>query len=96
MSEQFSQLLERAIGEYVRACVEFVLREGSAESVNSTGDALRKLIYDQRDELLNALNLILPLAKGYAPAGQTPEAKRTCNAWISAAEAAIAKATGLE
>lgn len=45
-------------------------------------------------ELLEALILVLPLAKGYRPEGQTAAARRTCNSWIDAAEAAIAKATG--
>lgn len=45
-------------------------------------------------ELLNALQLILPLAKGYAPSGQTKTARATCDSWIAAAEAAIAKAEG--
>lgn len=44
-------------------------------------------------DMLDALVLILPLAKGYAPEGQTAEAKRTCDAWIAFAEAVIAKAT---
>ncbi|MGV3580029.1 hypothetical protein [Brevundimonas sp.] len=46
-------------------------------------------------ELVEALQLILPLAKGYAPEGQTTTAKRTCASWIEAAEAALAR-TGAE
>lgn len=45
-------------------------------------------------ELLEALRLILPLAKGYRPEGQTATARATCNSWVEAAEEAIAKATG--
>lgn len=45
-------------------------------------------------DLLEALLLILPLAKGYAPEGQSLTARQTCNSWITAAEDAIAKATG--
>ncbi len=45
-------------------------------------------------DVLEALELILPLARGYRPAGQTDTAKRTCNSWIQAAEAAITKAKG--
>lgn len=44
--------------------------------------------------LLQALTLILPLAKGYSPEGQSLTARRTCNEWVTAAEDAIAKATG--
>jgi len=43
-------------------------------------------------DLLDALALILPLAKGYRPEGQTDTARRTCQSWIEAAEEAIAKA----
>ena len=46
-------------------------------------------------ELLDAIQLILPLAKGYAPAGQTDTAKRTCRSWIEAAEEAVAKADAI-
>ena len=45
-------------------------------------------------DLLEALQLILPLAKGYAPEGQSLTARRTCNEWVTAAEDAIAKAIG--
>ena len=44
-------------------------------------------------DLLRALNLVLPLAKGYAPVGQTDTAKATCRSWIEAAQEAISKAT---
>ena len=44
--------------------------------------------------LYEALVLILPLAKGYAPDGQSDCAKKTCRAWIEAAEAALARARG--
>ena len=40
-------------------------------------------------DLLEALELILPLAKGYAPKNQTDSAKRTCRSWIASAEAAL-------
>ncbi len=43
-------------------------------------------------DLMAALELILPLAKGYAPKGQSATAKKTCREWIFFAEAAIAKA----
>lgn len=43
-------------------------------------------------DLLAALKLILPLAKGYAPDGQTRSARDTCNSWIEIAMAAIARA----
>jgi len=45
------------------------------------------------EELLDVLRLILPLAKGYAPTGQTDEARKTCQKWVDAAEAVIAGIT---
>lgn len=45
-------------------------------------------------DLLKALKLILPLAKGYSPRGQSERARATCSGWIEAAEAALAKASG--
>ncbi len=48
----------------------------------------------EKAELLTALQLILPLAKGYQPEGQTDTARATCRSWIEAAETAIAKAEG--
>jgi hypothetical protein len=42
--------------------------------------------------LHGALELVLPLAKGYAPPDQTVTAKATCRSWIAAAEAALALA----
>lgn len=45
-------------------------------------------------DLLEAVRMILPLARGYAPAHQTAEARRTCDGWLAAAEAAITKAVG--
>ncbi len=47
---------------------------------------------NSHEALVEALELILPLAKGYAPKGQTPKARQTCNAWIAAADAALALA----
>ena len=45
-------------------------------------------------ELYDAIELILPLARGYRPEGQTYEARQTCRSWIEAAENALAKARG--
>lgn len=53
-------------------------------------------LYASAPDLLEALTLILPLAKGYRPEGQTDTARRTCNSWVEAAEEAIAKATGAD
>lgn len=55
MSEQFSKRLERALAEYVKAHVEFVLQVGQPDDVNRTGDALRKLIYEEVDGLLTVM-----------------------------------------
>jgi hypothetical protein len=44
-------------------------------------------------DLLDAVRMLLPLAKGYAPPHQSDSAKRSCADRIEAAEAAIAKAT---
>ena len=62
-------------------------------------DRLREAMADEIDrlkaintDLLKALELILPLAKGYAPKGQTDAAKRTCRSWITEAEAAVDRA----
>jgi len=43
----------------------------------------------ENDRLRAALRLILPLAKGYSPPGQSESARRTCNEWIAAAEAQL-------
>ena len=43
-------------------------------------------------ELYEALQLILPLAKGYRAQPKSDSARRTNDAWIAAAEAALAKA----
>jgi hypothetical protein len=43
-------------------------------------------------EVLDALQLILPLAKGYSPAGQTDTAKATCRSWFATAEDVIERA----
>jgi hypothetical protein len=40
--------------------------------------------------LVDALELILPLALGYHPRNQTATAQRTCESWIDAANAALA------
>lgn len=45
-------------------------------------------------DLLATLKLILPLAKGYAPEGQSKQARSTCNDWIAAAVAAVERAEG--
>jgi len=45
---------------------------------------------DRASRLEDALRLVLPLAKGYAPEGQTATAKATCRSWIEAAEEALA------
>lgn len=47
---------------------------------------------DVFDEVLTALKLILPLAKGYAPEGQSKQARHTCDDWIAAAVAAVERA----
>jgi hypothetical protein len=39
--------------------------------------------------LAEALELILPLAKGYRPEDQSPKARLTCDRWIDGAEAAL-------
>lgn len=44
-------------------------------------------------ELLQALELVLPLAKGYRPPKQSDSARLSCRRWIETAEAAIARAT---
>ena len=69
------------------------------DKLTAGGDRLREAMADEIDrlkaintDLLKALELILPLAKGYAPKGQTDAAKRTCRSWIASAEDAIAKA----
>lgn len=45
-------------------------------------------------DLLDAIKLVLPLAKGYRPDGQTETARKTCDSWISVAEEIVAKAEG--
>ena len=55
--------------------------------------ALRAVL-SQRADLLEAIRLILPLAKGYNPDNQSDTARATCRSWIEHAEAAIAKAEG--
>jgi hypothetical protein len=45
-------------------------------------------------EVVEALELVLPLAKGYRPYHQTPKARRTCDNWIAAADAALANLKG--
>lgn len=54
------------------------------------------VLYAAAPDLYEALQLILPLAKGYAPSGQTATARATCNSWIEAAEAALSKAQGVK
>lgn len=53
-----------------------------------------RAVIEAAPDLLAALHLIIPLARGYAPEGQTPTARATCDAWIAAAEAVLAKAEG--
>lgn len=45
-------------------------------------------------DLLEAVRLLLPLAKGYAPAGQSNEARRHCNELCDFAETVRAKTEG--
>ena len=45
-------------------------------------------------ELLKAIELILPLAKGYSPGGQFAEARATTQQWINFAVETAAKARG--
>lgn len=44
---------------------------------------------DALQPLRAALRLVLPLAKGYAPAGQSDSARKTCREWVQAAEDAL-------
>jgi len=61
--------------------------ERAAQLARQEANALRADL----GELATAINLILPLAKGYRPEDQTASARVTCQSWITAAEAAIAK-----
>lgn len=56
-----------------------------AESMAPNTDAIKSLRSDI-EALSDALRLILPLAKGYSPSGQTATARATCNSWIETAE----------
>jgi hypothetical protein len=56
--------------------------EGNAASI--------ALAVSNHQALVYTLRLILPLAKGYAPEGQTAAARRTCDRWINAAEDVLA------
>lgn len=40
------------------------------------------------------IELILPLAKGYSPDGQSAQAKQSCSRWIEAAETALSTTAG--
>ena len=51
-------------------------------------DELQKA-HEEIEVLRVALELILPLAKGYAPKGQTNKAKATCRSWVETAEQAL-------
>lgn len=69
------------------------------DNVGEEGRALYEAIHARVvafDALVEALELILPLAKGYAPEGQSDTAKTTCRGWIEAACAALAAARGEE
>jgi len=59
--------------------------QNAANNAKAERDTLKEI----NAELLEALILILPLAKGYSPADQSSAAKRTCQSWIDAAENAI-------
>ena len=61
-----------------------------AEQFNAVHDALS--MSELAGKLAEALRLILPLAKGYCPEGQTETARTTCRDWIVAAEAALLEA----
>ncbi len=62
-----------------------LLQTSEAKSLSQAAD---------NERLRGALELILPLAKGYAPEGQTDTAKRTCRSWIEVAEAALSLTPG--
>lgn len=78
-------------GAYSSAEDETGYAEGHYDALKAAGEAVRP-VDALMTELLDALVLVLPLAKGYRPEGQTDAARRTCNSWIEAAEAAVAKA----
>ena len=68
------------------------MRDGTiADMIRNDADAY---LIAAAPDLLGALKLILPLAKGYAPEGQSVQARKTCDSWIDAADAAIGKAEG--
>lgn len=85
--------------QIIKTAVDNINRESAAIVAARWADgtryqiALDKVSRD-RDDLLAALKLILPLAKGYAPKGQSKEARQTCNEWIAAAIAAVERAEG--
>lgn len=61
----------------------------STEECGANAAAIALALNNQR-ALVEALLRILPLAKGYAPEGQTAAARRTCDRWINAAEDVLA------
>ncbi len=76
-------------------CIEWLNDELSCE--DGTSEKYFYFLTTIRDKLLaaqkmaEALQLVMPLAKGYSPEGQTIEAKRTCRSWIEHGEKALAQ-----
>jgi hypothetical protein len=66
---------------------EYALRPESEWRANAT-------LIAAAPDLLEAIQLILPLAKGYKPDGQTATARKTCYSLIKIAEEAVARAEG--
>lgn len=62
--------------------------------IHSANFALIVNAVNSHDSLVKALELILPLAKGYSPNGQTAQAKATCHSWVELAEDALSQAKG--
>jgi len=61
-----------------------------AARLNSVTQAIRDKLL-AAEKMAEALQLVMPLAKGYSPEGQTIEAKRTCRSWIEHGEKALAQ-----
>lgn len=70
------------------------LLEQFLETYNSDLRTKLEEVTKERDGLRVALELILPLAKGYKPDGQTEQAVRTCASWIQNAETILTNTKG--
>lgn len=84
--EAFTVVTEKKPGRFIALC-------DGKENTEEENEAHTCLVIASLD-ILKALELILPLAKGYAPEGQTDTAKKTCQSWIDVAEEAVTKAKG--